>query len=292
MAKTKKVVITGASRGLGKLTALALAKKGDHVFVIGLASEVDDLQKVARECGDPHAWAVCDVRFEDQVTAAVERAAHHLGRIDVAMANAGVACQAVIDSPEYVARLKQTLDVNFWGSVYTARAALPYLAEAKGLMVFMSSLAGLVNPPMLSPYNASKAAIRGFAETFRLEAAAFGVKTTIGTFSELDTDMTNRGFATSAGEYLLSVKVKIAGKVVTRRAMPVAKVDPAIKAIVRGINRKHRHVQWPRRVFLMRLFPWVAQRSVEQFVKPRMKKAHDLALAEQAPLTTELSSKP
>lgn len=288
MSKTKKVVVTGASRGLGALTAKELARQGAHVFVIGLASEVGELRQVARDCGDPHAWAVCDVRNEAAITATIDRAAFHLGRIDVVIANAGVASQAVISGPDYIDKLRLTLDVNFWGAVYTARAAWPYLAESNGYILFMSSLAGLVNPPMLSTYNASKAAIRAFAETYRLEGQAFGISTGIGTFSELNTDMTNRGFATKAGEYLLSVRVKVGGKVYNRRVLPVAEVEPAISAIVRGINRRYRHIHWPRRVFFMRMAPWFVQRVVEQFTKPRMRKAHALALAEDGPMTTSL----
>lgn len=288
MSKTKKVVITGASRGLGALTAKELAHEGAHVFVIGLASEVDELKQVASDCGDPHAWAVCDVRNEEAVHSTMDRAARHLGRIDVVVANAGVASQAVISGNDYIGKLRMTMDVNFWGAVYTARAAWPHLAKSNGYMLFMSSLAGLVNPPMLSTYNASKAAIRAFAETYRLEGKAFGIDVGIGTFSELNTDMTNRGFATKAGEHLLSVKVKVGGKVYNRRVLPVAEVEPAIKAIVRGINRRYRHIHWPRRVFLMRMSPWFVQRVVEQFIKPRMHRAHSLALVEDGPLTTVL----
>lgn len=292
MSKTKKVVITGASRGLGALTAKELARQGAYVFVVGLASEVDELKQVASDCGDPDAWAVCDVRNEALVNTAMERAARHLDGIDIVMANAGVASQAVIAGHDYVDKLRLTFDVNFWGAVYTARAAWPYLIESKGYMLFMSSLAGLVNPPMLSTYNASKAAIRAFAETYRLEGQAFGIDTGIGTFSELNTDMTNRGFATKAGEYLLSVKVKFGRKVYVRRVLPVAEVDPAIQGIVRGINRRYRHIHWPRRVFFMRMAPWFVQRVVEQFTKPRMRKAHALALAEEGPLTTALPPTP
>ncbi len=278
MAKCKRVFITGADRGIGRELAITLNSQGHHVFVTGLDEEA--LRQLARECADHGAWAVCDVRSEEQVAAAVAKAASHLGQIDVAIVNAGIARQMTIDEPDFNNELRTTFDVNVFGAVYTAQAVRPHLAKTQGYIMFLASLAGLVNPPLMGSYNTSKSALRAFAETFRLEVIPEKIRVGVVTLSELDTEMTRTGFATSAAEYLLSVG--------GRRVLPVAPLTPAIKAMVKGIQRKRRHIHSPRRVVLMRLFPWVPQRVVEAFVRPRMAKALQLAHEEEGRRTTTL----
>lgn len=286
MSKSKNIVITGGSRGLGKETALKLSGKGNRVFVIGLKGEFDDLKKVAADCGDPRAWAVADVRSLGQLQVAMAKANSIMGSIDVVMCNAGIARQMTTEDPMFIEELQTTLDVNLIGSVKTVHAALPYMTKG-GYVFQMSSAAAYVSAPMIGAYNASKAAVRAFAETLRVELKPRGIKVGIGVFTELKTDMTRIGFDTSAGSHLLSVRLPWSKK--RLRAMPVAEVEPAIKAIVRCIERQGRQADSPRRVQFIRLFPWVVQRGlIEPFVGPRMRSTLERARNEVGQRTTEL----
>ena len=283
----RKVFITGAGRGLGNALARSLAHEGAHVFVTGLPNEEAELRELARDCGDSSAWAICDVRSMDQVTAALQQANSILNGIDDVICNAGVARQMVIEDPKFLEEFAVTMAVNATGSANTAIAALPYM-NSGGYVFFMSSLAGYVSAPMIGSYNASKAAVRAFAETLRVELKPRGIKVGVGVFSELETEMTSIGFGTEAGEYL--VGVRLFGR--SFRIMPVAKSGPAVKAIAKAIRKQRRNADYPRRVRLLRLHPWVAQRTLEFYVGPRMKKAREKALAENSQRTTNLPPAP
>jgi len=288
MPKPYRVFITGADRGIGRELALRLSRDDVRVFVTGLDAEA--LKQLASECGNPNAWAVCDVRSGDQIQAAIEQASACMSCIDAVVANAGIARQMTIDDPDLDAELDVTLDVNFRGAVRTARAARPYLAETHGYMLFISSAAGLVNPPLMVPYNVSKNAVRAFAETFRFEVMPEGIDVGVATFTELDTEMTRTGFATVAGDYLLTVTLKMGRKVILqRRILPVAKLEPAIAALANGIKHRRRHIHSPRRVLGLRLFaPFVQRLLIEPFIRPRMAKALKLAHEERGQRTTIL----
>ena len=114
----RRVLITGAARGIGAATAKRLHERGARVVLAGI--EPDDLARTAARCGDALA-VVCDVRDRDQVEAAVEAATEHLRGLDVVVANAGVAAQLPLigGDPKVFER---TIDVNLIGVYYTLRA--------------------------------------------------------------------------------------------------------------------------------------------------------------------------
>src|ERR1044072_8523579 len=117
MAKTRTIVICGAGRGIGAMTAVDLGRRGYHVFVVGLPHEEKELRQVARDAGNLHAWAIADVRDRGQMDAAMARALQVMGRIDIVMANAGIARQMPTDDAEFSDELRLTLEVNLFGVV-------------------------------------------------------------------------------------------------------------------------------------------------------------------------------
>src|SRR5438067_12935820 len=121
----RRVLITGAARGIGAAAARRLHARGARLALAGI--EPDELQAVAHDCGDAPALQ-CDVRDREQVEAAVEAAVERLGGLDVVMANAGVAAQLPIlgGDPEVFDR---TIEVNLIGVYYTLRAAAPHIAH-------------------------------------------------------------------------------------------------------------------------------------------------------------------
>ncbi len=268
----KRVLITGAARGIGAALARRLHERGARVVLAGI--EPDELARVAAGCGNALA-VVCDVRDREQVEAAVEAAVQSLGGLDVVVANAGVAAQLPIvgGDPEVFER---TLDVNLRGVYYTLRAAGPHIAHEDGYALAVSSLAAAVHPPLLSAYSASKAGVEALGDALRIELAASGARVGVAYFAELDTDMTSRGFGTEAAS-----KIRMG----PRRVAPL---EVGINAIERGIARRSRRIVAPGWVGPLLPIRMVAQRVIDRYTLPGLDDALAVARDEHAPLTTEL----
>ena len=269
----RRVLITGAARGIGAATAERLHSRGAKVALLGL--EPERLEEVSKRCGDA-PWRECDVTEREQVEAGVEHAVSELGGLDVVVANAGVAAQLPIvgGDPEIFER---TIGVNLFGVYYTLRAAGPHIAHPRGYALAVSSLAAAVHLPLLGAYSSSKAAVEALGNTLRIELRPSGARVGVAYFAELDTDMTSRGFGTEAAQKLLSSAPK-------RRVTPLVK---GIDAIERGIERRARRVYAPRWVDPVLPIRMVAQRVVERVAGPGAAEAVRIAQAEHAPLTTE-----
>lgn len=232
------VLITGAARGIGAQTARLLAARGARVSLTGL--EPDRLEALAKELGDDHAWFECDVTDQASIGAAVAATAEHFGRIDVVMANAGVAAYGTVRTydPEAFAR---TIDVNLTGVFRTVHAALPHVIERRGHVLVVASLASFTPVAGLSAYAASKAGVDAFTCALRQEVAHLGVTVGSAHPSWIETDMV-RG----AKEDLASF-----GEALRHMPPPAnsfTSVDTCAAALVRGIERRSRRVYVPRTV--------------------------------------------
>jgi AhpD family alkylhydroperoxidase len=259
----RRVLITGAARGIGAATARRLHERGARV-----------LAQVAADCGDALV-VVCDVRDRGQVEATVEAAVERLGGLDVVIANAGVAAQLPVLGGDPTV-FEDTLAVNLLGVYYTLRAAAPHIAHANGYALAVSSLAAAVHPPLLGAYSASKAGVEALADSLRIELAASGARVGIAYFAELDTDMTSRGFGTEAAKRL---------KLGPRRITPLA---AGIDAIERGVAQRSRRVVAPRWVAGVLPVRMLAQRLIEHVARRGLDEALEIARREHAPLTTSL----
>lgn len=270
----RRILITGAARGIGAATARRLHARGARVVLAGI--EPDLLARTAAECGDALA-VVCDVRDREQVEAAVEAAVENLHGLDVVVANAGVAAQLPLvgGDPEVFER---TIEVNLLGAYYTLRAAGAHIAHARGYALAISSLAAALHPPLLGAYCASKAGVEALADSLRIELAPSGARVGVAYFAELDTDMVRQGFGTAAAKQLSESRP--AGR---RRVAPL---DAGIDAIERGIARRSRWVVAPRWVAPLLPMRMLAQRAVEAATRSSVERALEVALAEDAELTT------
>ena len=166
----KVIVITGASSGIGLALAEAFARRGANL-VLGARSFVS-LCEISRDLESAHsikALAVeCDVTSEESCKLLIGQAIRTFKKIDILINNAGISMRANFLDVELEV-LKRLMDVNFWGTVYCTKFALPYLLESGGSLVGVSSIAGYQALPGRSGYSASKFAMQGFLGVIRLE---------------------------------------------------------------------------------------------------------------------------
>jgi NADP-dependent 3-hydroxy acid dehydrogenase YdfG len=166
---TKVVIITGASSGIGKACAGTFLKNGYSVVISGRNSAKLNEVAVALDPSGSRLLAVtADVSREDDCKALVQAAVQKFGKIDVLINNAGISMRALFADLD-LSVIRQLMDTNFWGTVYCTKFALPYLLEAKGSVVGVSSIAGKKGLPGRTGYSSSKFAMEGFLETLRTE---------------------------------------------------------------------------------------------------------------------------
>jgi NAD(P)-dependent dehydrogenase (short-subunit alcohol dehydrogenase family) len=163
------VLVTGCSSGIGLAVAREAARVG-HVVYAGLR---DPASGPAPEAG--LLPVALDVTRAADREAAIERVVGEQGRLDVLVDNAGVALGGFLEQLEED-ELRRVFDVNVFGAWATARAALPHLRAARGLLMLMSSMSGRSALPGLGAYAASKFALEALGEAWRHELAPFGVR--------------------------------------------------------------------------------------------------------------------
>jgi len=163
----KVVIITGASSGIGRALAVEYAKIGASLALA--ARRIELLNELKKELPDSKILLIqTDVTSEEACKELINKTMQHYGRIDVLINNAGLSMRALFDDIE-LRSFKRVMDVNFYGTVYCTKYALPYLIDSKGSLVGIISVAGHVALPARSAYSASKFAVRGFLDTIRLE---------------------------------------------------------------------------------------------------------------------------
>lgn len=163
----KVVVITGASSGIGKALAEKYADEGWHLVLA--ARRWERLLELKGKLKHTEVLALkTDVTCEDDCRELIERTVEKFGNIDVLINNAGISMRALFNNTS-VSVLHQVMDVNFWGTVYCTKYALPYLLKSKGSLVGVISIGGYIGLPGRSGYSAAKFAVRGFLQTIRTE---------------------------------------------------------------------------------------------------------------------------
>jgi 3-oxoacyl-[acyl-carrier protein] reductase len=189
--KGKKALITGGSRGIGRATALALAKHGVELGLIARSeASFDSIRKELTELGATFMTATADVSQETEVQQAVSKIEDELGGIDILINNAGVGARGSfmeLSTDEW----KKVLDTNVMGIVYATKAALPGMIEKnKGDIINISSMSGLKGTEGSSAYSASKFAVIGMSESLMQEVRRHNIRVSVLTPSLVDTEFT------------------------------------------------------------------------------------------------------
>jgi NADP-dependent 3-hydroxy acid dehydrogenase YdfG len=225
-----RALVTGASSGIGRALAVALATRGARVGLLA-RREAELAELAAALPGSGHVVLPCDVRDRGAVQAAVARFAEEAGWVDLVVANAGVTHYAPISEQPADDVVRMT-EVNWYGTVWTVQAALPLLLDrAEGHIVIVSSGGALRPFPWSGVYNATKAAQRAFAEALRHELSGTGVSLTTIYPGEIATALHDHEKATMPDWY--------------RGGPAAASPDALAVAILRGVQEDARAVWFP-----------------------------------------------
>ena len=184
----KRVLVTGAARGMGRSHALRLAEEGADLILVDICTSLpeleyplasrDDLDETARLVEKHQRRAitrVVDIRDAEGLAAAVAEGVQELGGLDAAVANAGVLTVGTWDSTTSE-QWRTVVDVNLIGTWNTCAAALPHLVDAGGSLILISSSAGIKGTPLHLPYTASKHGVVGLSKALANELAAQSIR--------------------------------------------------------------------------------------------------------------------
>jgi NAD(P)-dependent dehydrogenase (short-subunit alcohol dehydrogenase family) len=248
----KVVLVTGAARGIGAGVARELAAKGAKVALVGL--EADELAAVAADCGpDAGAWEA-DVTSWTDLEKATEAIVARYGRIDVVLANAGIAATGFTRSIDPAA-FERVINVDLLGVWRTVRVTLPHLIKSRGYALLVSSAAAIVHIPGNAAYSAAKAGVEAFANSLRAEVKHLGVDVGVVHPTWIATDMVN-----SADEHPVFGRLRGRSGGLASKTYPLSL---AVDLISAGIAKRARVVHVPGWVGVAKLFRALIPRLVE-----------------------------
>jgi NAD(P)-dependent dehydrogenase (short-subunit alcohol dehydrogenase family) len=234
----RKLVITGAARGIGENVARLAAAQGARVALVGL--EPDRLRALAEELGAGASWREADVRDGAALRSAIDDCAKVMGGIDIVVANAGIAAYGTVRRADE-ASFERVLDINVNGVFRTLKYATPHLEQSRGHAMVVASAISFTPLAGLASYAASKAGVEMLALAYRQEVAHLGVTVGLVHPSWIDTDLVRGAEADLPSFQELRARLPYPGNVTTS-------VDRAAVAIVRGLVRRRSRVYVPRAV--------------------------------------------
>lgn len=206
----KVAFITGAARGQGRSHALRLAREGADIIGVDLCEQVgtvqyamstpEDLAQTAKEVEDLDRRIVtrqADVRDKRSLQEAFDAGVAELGRVDIILANAGIANQVGGEPEDEERGWQDVIDINLTGAWKTVKATVPHMIEAgrKGSVILTSSVAGLIAFPNLAHYTAAKHGVTGLMRVFAIELAGHGIRVNSIHPATVDTPMVSNPFS-------------------------------------------------------------------------------------------------
>lgn len=234
----RRLVVTGAARGIGASVARLAVARGARVALIGL--EADRLKALADELGPAASWCEADVRDSEALQVAIDEGALAMGGIDLLVANAGVVAYGTVRQAEDAA-FERVVDINLTGTFRTLKYATPHLVRSGGHVTVVASALSFLALPSMASYSASKAGVEMLALAYRQEVAHLGVTVGLVHPSWIETDLV-RGAERDIPSFVrLRKELPYPGNVTTS-------VDKAAGAIVDGLASRRARVYVPRAV--------------------------------------------
>jgi short-subunit dehydrogenase len=253
-----RVLITGASQGIGRALVEAAARRGAKVLAVARSEDLlSELVRKVRVEGGTAEPVLADVTSAADRQRLVEAARRHYGGLDVLVNNAGIGATGHFAevSPD---RLRKIMEVNFFGLTETIRVFLPVLREGQDpAIVNISSIAGKRGIPARSEYSASKFAVQGFSEALRAELAKDGIDVLL-----VCPGLTNTNFSKN----MLEQKARVAYDHL-RGMTPEQVAAATLRAIERRQKEVHLTLQGKLIVLVNRFFPRLADRVAARRVR-------------------------
>jgi short-subunit dehydrogenase len=255
--ENKVIAITGGSDGIGKALVELFLSRGAKVATCG--RNYDKLYRLKKtHPGNDLFIFSADVSNEEECSKFIEEAVKIYGGIDVLINNAGISMRAEFDNID-LQTIKRVMDINFWGTVYCTRFALPYIRKNKGTIVGISSIAGYRGLPGRSGYSASKAAVNSFLEVLRTELLESGVNVM----------WVCPGFtASNIRNVALDKDAKPQGET-TMEEDKMMSAEECAEHIAKAIEKRKRTLvltfTGKRAIFMNRFFPSLADKLVRKF---------------------------
>lgn len=254
--KNKVVIITGASSGIGKACALEFAKKEAKIVIAARNTEkLDDVAELVRAIGAEVLAVKCDVSIKEDCKFLVDQTITKFGKINILINNAGISMRAIFNDMELDV-LEKVMAINFYGTVYCTKYALPHILKNKGSVVGVSSIAGYVGLPARTGYSASKYAMQGFLDALRTENLKTGLHVMVAC----------PGFtASNIRNTALSADGSAQGET-PREEAKMMTAEEVANYIVKGVERRKRTLvltsQGKLVVFLSKFFPKFVEKQV------------------------------
>lgn len=234
----KRLVVTGAARGIGERVARLAASRGASVALVGL--EPERLANLARDLGPTAVWREADVLNGDSLRAAIDECAQSLGGIDLLVANAGVVSYGTVrHANEDV--FDRVIGVNLNGTFRTLKYATPHLERTGGHVMVVASAISFLALPAMSSYSASKAGVEMLALAYRQEVAHLGITVGLVHPSWIETDLVKSAESDLPSFTALRRELPYPGNV-------TSSVQKVAGAIVDGMVTQRSRVYVPRAV--------------------------------------------
>jgi len=261
--KENVVIITGASRGIGRELALQLADQGAYL-ALG-ARNMAELEEVAAEARQRGGKAIAvrtDVADQADCQNLVEATIQAYDKVDTLVNNAGISMWALFDEIQDLSIFEKIMRINYLGSVYCTHYALPHLKKTQGRLVAISSLTGKNGVPTRTGYAASKHAMVGFFDSLRIELLGTGVSVTISFPDFVATEVRKAALGVD-GKPLLDSPVQ---------EDKIMSVETSVRSLVDAMEkRKREDVQTPRghlgqwlKLFAPSLIDKIAQKAISE----------------------------
>lgn len=260
------IIITGASSGIGKALAYLLAPQSPQLVLV--ARDGHRLEEVANHCetlGASTLVVPTDVSNPQACLEMIQATMSTFSKIDVLVNNAGMSMWSTVEEVQDASQFQHLMDVNFMGSVYCTKFALPFLKQTQGRIVAISSVTSFTGVPSHAIYSASKHAMNGFFESLRIELAGTGVSVTIVAPDFVQTEIFERSLGADGQSLGLHL----------RDFDSFLSSDACADIIVKAMAQRKRLVitsfrgKWGRwvKLCLPQVIDWIARRGVDEALR-------------------------